>query len=817
MYYVYYDVPAGVGRLVEYDLDPEVPKPLRTLSLGPMQDLPPYFSPYVTALDPKRRVLFMRADPTEQTELVRVDLKNFKMMETWQLGRQLPGYRVLGMTFSPEDDAVYVVGQVGRTIQVSDAPASPPTAVMSLDAATGERRWAFLVERCQHLLDSYAVGALIARSARTPALYLFCRAGDSSFTYTGQPSLVRISISEQAGPQEALVFPAEHFPISGSYFSRTATGIAAFDYHSDRFFVQSLSDETPGTWVFDGKLSAWVGFVSAPDATNSLLGLNQANGRYYMGGTSGYITVVDGRDTPVPQGQSFDVAPRQFITTDPNRGRLFVAESADAGIVYTVWKDHTPNFVPPQPLDYDALTTNIEEGSGSITDFSASVNGYGARALFVGGTSGATRSTAASDLVPQDSDRGLTVARVPLVDLRSTGASATAEAHVADALTRPQIETSINQARQDAQLDEQSEEFRWPWTPAVCLDGGGQPTSAAAPEAHGASAEVSCDLGRGTVTATSSMAGLAGSGFRVGGSDFRTDVRRTATGSVTETKARSQSIELSIPQAGSLSIAEVSASATTTAHGRPGTAKIAWERRLDGLVIRDASGVVVNRIPSCVSTPKTDGCAGVAAEINKILGTKMRVQFPRPDLVETPKGAFAAVQQTDSDFYQGRTVFNQGAAFDGESESRAVPAMQIVVFNDSSEKSRLLVQLAAIQANSLYTIAPAPDYSFGSPVPNPVPATQPSVSGNVTAPSIDIADDAGDLGTTTGDVVDPIAPSDDVDLNTASAPQEGYAYLLRSRNQAALFALMLAMFLGALGVVVKRQLLLNVLATRGKP
>ena len=78
--------------------------------------------------------------------------------------------------------------------------------------------------------------------------------------------------------------------------------MAAFDQATDRFYMQSQSESLPGVWVFDGRLSAWVGFIGALDLTIAYAGNNQLNGRYYIGGSS-YMIPVEGRHTPVPQGR----------------------------------------------------------------------------------------------------------------------------------------------------------------------------------------------------------------------------------------------------------------------------------------------------------------------------------------------------------------------------------------------------------------------------------------------------------------------------------------------------------------------------------
>jgi hypothetical protein len=248
---------------------------------------------------------------------------------------------------------------------------------------------------------------------------------------------------------------------------------------------------------------------------------------------------------------------------------------------------------------------------------------------------------------------------------------------------------------------------------------------------------------------------------------------------------------------------------------------VTWERRLDGVVVRDAGGAVVGSSPGCVSTAEADDCQQVAATINEILGrTRARVELPTPALVTTPKGAFAGVGQTDADFFHGRTVYNQGTAFDEESESRAVPGMQIVVFNDASEKSRLLVQLAAIEASSIYTISPAPEFPEAKPYSEPATGDGDggSVGGASGGTSVSLGQGPGGSdGAKGGAPPAGIATSGTtVQAGQAGSLPEGLAFVLRSVPQAVLFGLTTLLFLAAAAGVLKRRSLLEVIGAKGE-
>jgi hypothetical protein len=820
LYYTYLNDIDGLSTwLVEYDLRTPIPSFVRSGRVAGPSEIPTS-SPYTTALDAKRdRILFMRPNQAGENSILVVDTERFETEATWSLTQALPGFLPLGMTYSAADDRVYVVGEMTQSIVVGNAGTGrklvgPGTSIVALDGDTGAFAWATPLPECQQALYSLGLGALVARSKSRPALHVACTTGGTGGgdAFPGQAGLIRVTVDPKAAPQDALTFPREFFPISGSYFSGSYPGIAAFDPGTDRFFMQSLARTTPGAWVFDGRLSAWVGFATAPNSSNYWSGINPGTGKFYMGSPSagereGYLLVADGRATPIPQGFQAKVGVSGFIATDPGSNRLFVPSLSEDRPGYfdlIVLRDETPKSDPLRPPDYDALTSDVEETADTVTNFSGGANGFGARAVLVGGYRGALNF--AGDVISvsqlRGGDRGLTAARVPSVDLRPIGASATAQALVEDSST-------------EAELKEGAE-AEWPWTPASCLDGNGEAIEASG-EGSGA-ATVRCDLAKSTVTAYAAFDAVSGEGFRVGRSTFAAESHRDAKlGVVTTTTATAHGIELAPPGAGSVTIADVVATATTSAHGRPGTAKAKWERTLSGVVVRDAEGAVTQRAGECTSTSKEDQCASLQKQINDALGTKMRVDLFEPDVVRTPKGAFAGVQQTDGQFFNARTVNGQGTSFTGEGGSRAAPAFQLTVFNDSVERSRLILQLAAIQTNSIYTIAPKAEYETTVPVPverdpqvqtAPPPPAAPAPATGTATTEIAAADDTGDVvAAPPSDVAAPVAlPVEDI--------PGALAFFARGPVEGLMVAAIWILFGCAGGAVFKRRALLEIVKGR---
>ena len=818
LYYTYMnDIDGRSTWLVEYDLRTEMPRMVRSGRVAAPNEIPDS-TPYTTALDSKRdRLLFLRPNQAGENSILVVDTEAFETETTWSLTQAAPGFLPMGMTYSAADDRVYVVGEMTQSIVVANAgfgqkAVGPGTSIVALDAGTGAFVWATPLPECQQALYSFGLGALVARSKAKPVLHVACTTGGSGAgdAFPGQAGLIRVTVDPKAAPQDALGFHREFFPISGSYFSGTYRGIAVFDPGTDRFFMQSLARTTPGAWVFDSRLSAWVGFVTAPDAFNYFTGLNPGTGKFYMGSPDegerkGYLVVADGRATPTPQGLQANVSVGGFISADARSTRLFVPQLSDQAGYFDilVLRDETPGGDRLRAPDYDALTSDVDETADTVTNFSGGANGYGARAVLVGGYSGALNvaGDVGSAAGVRGGDRGLTMARVPSLDLRPIGASATAQSFVPDGNT-------------EAELEEEAEQ-EWPWTPASCLDGSGEAVEAVGEGSNG-EAIVRCDLAKNTVTARTTSDGLSGDGFRIGRSTFAAESHRDAKlGVVTTTTATAEGIELSPPGGGTVTIAEVTAIATTSAHGRPGTAKAKWERTLSGVVVRDADGEVTQRTGECTTTAAEDQCASLQKQINDALGSRMRVDLFEPEVVRTPKGAFAGVQQTDSQFFHARTVNGQGTSFTGEGGSRAAPALQLTVFNDSVERSRLLLQLAAIQTNSIYTIAPAATYDPTPPAPvERDPAPQPPPLSDAPLPG---GSATADVTTTTGssepvatDVTDVAAP---VAMPIEDVPGV-LAFFARGPVEGLMVAAIWILFGCAGGAVFKRRSLLDVVKGR---
>ena len=814
-------------KLREYDTSTGIPRLLREESLGdPSEFQLDFSSPYTIAVDRARKLAYFKAISTTGTLIRVVDLKRFKVVGTWDLTSAAPGFFADGITFSRADGRLYLVGafygEAHVQLAMDNAPVAKASGVVAIDPpkkvdGTPALAWLKVIPECQMPLNTKTVGSLIARSSSRPHLYFACVRPDP---FLGQSGLVRLTIDPKGDQDAAQGFQTDFFPISGSYSvtSYGVVGAAVFDPVSERFFINSVSATTPGTWVFDGKLSAWIGFIAAPDRNNHFLGLDTATGRFYMasrdgdgGKDGGYLLVVDGRATPIPQGTLYPgLGTFGFITPDPASGRLYAqmelskfgfGKKGEKGFV--VLEDDTPLPERPERIDYDSLTSDLPEGPKTTTSYSAGVNGFGTRAVLVGGYGGIVSVSGVPVLNGQvrSGDRGVTFARLPSVDLRSVGASASAHAMVPDANTQAEFE-QVGQGQE------------WPWRAVSCLDGNGSAVKDEDAQ-HAGYARVECDLAKGSVAATSTFGKVDSAGVTVAGSAINATAHRDAKkGTVTEVVAQAEGIEIPTPQ-GTLSIARVYSSSSTVAHGHRGTAKSEWFRVISGVEVRDAEGEVVQTIGGCDSREKENPCEDLEAQLNALAPTRLRVNLPKPSQEQTPRGAFAGVQQNDRDYYNSRTVNNQGAVFENEEGSRPVPALELNLFNDGQEKSRLILQLAAIQANSIYTISPeAPPGPVEPPVE--LPTTTDSAPDTTSGGSFD--------GGTAGDIsVSDIPPSKDVPAEDVPAPTDAVpvattqavdgvlAFLRRTPQEALLVALVWLTFAGAGWAIFRRHQLLKVL------
>ena len=897
LYAMYQDVSAGFGPSIKqtlntYDLVPEgVPALLDSTVVATGQGFGGNQEPYSTAFDPGRRHLLMSVTGNNGARVDRVDLVRRVALPPWDITAEVPGFSAVGMTYAQDEDRVYMLGEFSGTsaagilLDFFGGAFRGGPAVVSLDAKTGELVWARPVPECQQPLVTFAVGSLIARSDMRDALYFFCHPGGSTFTAgavgarnPGQSALLRLNIDPRAEQADALDFDLDVFPVSGNYKNGNDTGVAAFDAVTDRFIVQSRAPTTPGAWVFDGRLDAWVGFVTAPDNSNSFIGVNPSSGRHYMASGS-YVNVSDVRLSPVPQGDTIGLNPKvgfgigkARVAIDGPTRRLFPSRVGPEEQIAVI-EDTTPSLRPEQPLDYDSLTSDVPIRPGTLVQYAGGASGFGANVRVAGGAAagigripgvgGDLARTIGVEGVPpcvsvgvddlrcvSGGDRQITVASVPTVDLRSSGASAQAMAVELDANTDGERDGTRRSVQDRTGGDEAGPAavLAPPFRTVTCLDGGGDRQDTKAEHPAG-SARAVCDLAKESVTAMASAGDLAGGPVAIASSSFDTSVARTANaGAVTESHSVVRGLRIGQRGTASLTIGKVTTVARTVAGGRPGTASARWERRVSGVSVTDPGGREILSDPGCTTVvaasagrkpTTTDGgdCAGLTTAVNDVLKGRVMLRLPTPRMEATPRGAFAAVGKTQRDFLQASTLQND--------DRKSAPGVEAIVLNDGEEKSRLVVQLSAVEASSIFTISQFGSTPRGPNGPTVKPDNAPPLGGFTgggsrgngstgssaadaagpgAAASLDdraagaLTDTLSDLGTSEPEVTgpdagQPLASDSLTGAGVADSVAAGLRWIARSPQEAALVALVWLLVLAALSPVVRRLFLLRQLSS----
>jgi len=803
------------GRLTEFDLSGSFPEPLRSVAFHLESG---QIGPYTAVVDSDLRLAWildhdLNGEETgcHQCALIRLfDLETMKFRpQVWNLGLMVPSLFALGIARVAKDHRLYVAGNLGSPYikPVSTNLVTPPvmpSILLSLDDANpgAQPVWKRPMTReCLFPMASSGVGVGLFPVKNGRAVFLACirpeLQGGAAIRSPGQSALLRIWVDPDADDVEALGFPVETYPVSGSYMSgQGLNGLAVFDPGAERMFVLSQSASTPGAAVFDGRLSAWVGFIPAQSEYASALGVDAVSGHVLMRADFENVVLADGRTTPVSQGKliSLRTLGAGPIAFDPVTHFAYVVARNPAGRMrVAVFADRSAVTVPPPPPCWDCLTVDVPESAATTSGWAGAVGGFGARASLVGGWGGASEPVrrpmdnnsivrpivAGAGVSP--GDRSLTAANVPRLDVRNVSVGAAAQAVAPDPLTenewRSRRNTIVDTAGAAGGAGGQAvAAAEWPWPAKSCLDGGGTPTepSPGGEEPGGAASSVRCDLEKMYGSASASVGRSAIDGLLVGSSEFSSSARRDAErGMLAEASTTARGIHITAPGGAELSIGRVTATATVAAYGRPGTARASWTRVLEDVVLRDGAGAEKFRCP------KECSLESLAKAVNDNASLKMRIILPTADIQATRGGAFASVAKSEADYVDRLTMENES--------SEAVPGLEVMVFNDYAEKSRLHVQLAAVHLSSIYWVRPRTAGGI-QPSPAPTPSGPTPILGRI--PSV-----LGEHFERTDEVFD--GPLPYRVLRTA-------LLLVRSPKQAFLVSLVFALF-GAAGASVWRR------------
>jgi hypothetical protein len=651
------------------------------------------------------------------------------------VGAVPPGQTVVGMYLRPDSRFLYLLSDVADESTLGGLvrpDGLTRVTEIDLDAATigvpTPITWSQALPSC--LLPATNIdgvpAALGFAEGRRRALYFACRTYNGTVTGGLQGKGVDgIGVLElgEGGSRPFTLIPAA--------FSLSLSDVV-YDDESDRLVIlATLPGEGTAVRTFDARSERWVGAVDLGGLTLNSIGFNAAIGRLYAASadTERGLFVTDVRLTPPPQGRAYRRFPRStppsavLYAVDSVTGRVFVPYAHDVLILHDSAPE--PGGSPlPRP---DDNTSDINEAPGrTAANFAASVQGFGARMRWVGGSNSLVHNVQPVDPTslnpPLRDTRELRLAWI--ADGRVANGEAVAGAISADrdgsstADQRAPGETP-GQARRDAgnQLDAHVPEAgsaysessktlfegtasspwhglptidtgQWPYAKAACGDFGGSPKEMAV-----SGSAVQCNAEGAITTVSSSSPGVQLGGLSIGTTTTDATLTRDARGSVATITSIARNVAVELVDGSSLRIGSVASSTTVSAHGRSGTAA--------ALAPRTAiENVVVTRPGQESQELCSQQCdlGELARTINSAFTSLLRVDFPTPDVLASPGGYQAVVRRDNAEHVED--IFLNGQPVDRVD----VPAVVLTLSSDSKQPSRLLVEFAGVHADARYGI-----------------------------------------------------------------------------------------------------------------
>ncbi|HVF73769.1 MAG TPA: hypothetical protein VM938_01870 [Acidimicrobiales bacterium] len=569
----------------------------------------------------------------------------------------------------------------------------------------------------------------------------------------------------------------ELFPRAGDYLNTDSV----FDPGSGRLLLaSSTSGAGVSVYAFDGRSNSWVGSIAVGDSIGQI-GIDAEHGRLYTLSAGGLLA-ADTRSTPVSQGRAspsfsndkLGPAQKRHIAVDERTGRVFLGYVQDEILVA---EDRAPHFVPPRAPDADANTKQVDERPGVTgANYGGAAQAFGARYRFVGGYDSLRFNVVPVDINQQvvplgPGTREISGAPARSIGLRNEGADASASGG----------ERDVSNTGKDLQQGG----AEWPFREARCIDLGDKPVSVSEP-----GASVECEAGsKATASASSGQSQLSGPGLAVGlgssntTSDVRIDGDRGVVSTVT---ANASGISI---LGGVLKFGGVEVTATAQAHGRAGTAKSTFTRR-----VRDVS---MNGQRLCSEQCDEEA---VARAINASFVGVLRVDFPRPDpgKLGSPGGYEAVVRIRPEEHLEAVSLNEQG------DDRIEVPGMVVSLVSDNTRPSRTIFQFAGAAVEARYGI-----YLLGSgggELDSPG-----SLGGSATdAAGLDVALDAflggGNPNGTTPLGAAPISDDDDPPRGLAAL---GWAYLRNALPETIALLLVWSILLAPVYLSARRRMLLE--------
>jgi len=701
------------------------------------------------AVDEANHRIFYRSSgpaPTcADSTLVVIDTRTFKVA-TPQVpcyGRQSVSFYVRGISYYAPANKLYVIGAgalESALLEISGVRSyRESTVIRQLDADTLALDWEIdLSDRCDTNTNTpSAADPVVGRSAR--GVISYCYVG-------GQGRAVWIPLVSDrpvtGGDGNAVVRVS---PAVG----RSTTPIV--DSGSGRLLI--LEDRPPfgpGVWVYDPEAQRFHGVVPSGVSLDHegvrydyWRGFAGGTGRLYIQNRKGLV-LADVRATPLPPGVSYPVLTNRTdgispgpISIDARLGRLFYPYPGRGGFV--VVADEVPLARRAAADDPDAGTADIPEADGKTgRTFSSEATAFGVHVVNVGGIPRLVNNADAlctsesgindrdefgrcpADRVVTPGNREFFVASSSLESGSDSGA--VAAAHVlrfasADAATDSDVR-SIGRCGADRGGD-----LVAPVIAGACPNGEGQPLEPVAAGTQGTGgkgypipgaictdfdgtkatdrggdsplgrAAVTCDSGSGAAEGSASAAAVEIPGvLSVASTSSSVTTRATPKGVETITTAVASGVEIG----GQIVIGRIATTAVTRAHGRTGTTIATFAR--------DYSDVRGPGIRCAECDP-----AAVADAINRLLGAQMRARVPDAHVLASPRGYQGIVAKEPGLIASDKAV--------NDDDTITVNGLDVIVYNDSSPanrggsagRSRVIVSLAGVEAESRYGIYLLPD------------------------------------------------------------------------------------------------------------
>jgi hypothetical protein len=582
-----------------------------------------------------------------------------------------------GMSYYAPQNRLYLLGQDPSAL-LGDYNVQLAEIDVGRAAATWTAPYA-LGAACQKVVANSRQAA-VHRPRGSSKVYFGCGTGTLVFgREPGIPGIVGVDVSNPAN------LSTTGFPVSGSY----ASGESLYDDQANRLVLISAGAGAPAqaAWIFDEPREVVVGIISAGDGNVRATGVDPVGGRLYVG-IDKSLLISTSRGQKIPQAieepitdilgptiNAIQFAKRVVITYLDKAGKKHIA----------VYETSLADYDEPPADDPDSTTIDTDESPGRTgVTFGGDAKAYGSRVHQVAGVNGVVQNLLALNTDYwaltgaraglNDGDRNTYFGRISRARLGETEASAFGTSTDGDANTQADYKTVTGQ--------------KWPYAAAACSDLGGGKNAGTAPQASAKcdSADSHVEINVQNERSNELPSGgnpTAAALASFGGTSVASSLDRDAkAGVVVDTKAEARDVVIG----GVASFGRISSHARSVAKGRSGTATSTYDRVFENV-----------SMPGFACTTQCDPQAVVDA-LNARLPTSARAELPAFELTRTPRGARASALR-DPWQHQQDIVLNN----DGETDLE-IPALRVTYFGDNAVRSRLILEFAASQANSAYSI-----------------------------------------------------------------------------------------------------------------